>query len=83
VSHLGRVRELNTIDYWCAWSSGWPAWNRGWAGHRNGSSGLSNPNTADIQNFKIGEDWTNTQVQNGHPCDDVRFWVNLPPIIIE
>jgi hypothetical protein len=57
--------------------------NNWWAGHRNGSSGLSNPNTADIQNFKIGMDWTNTQIQNGHLCDDVRFWVNLPPIIID
>jgi len=57
--------------------------NNWWAGHRNGSSGLSNPNTADIQNFKAGMDWSNTQIQNGHLCDDVRFWVNLPAIILE
>jgi hypothetical protein len=57
--------------------------NNWWAGHRNGSAGLSNPNTADIQNFKAGMDWTWTQIQNGHTCDDVRFWVNLPAIIIE
>jgi hypothetical protein len=57
--------------------------NNWWAGHRNGSAGLSNPNTADIQNFKAGMDWTWTQIQNGHLCDDVRFWVNLPAIIIE
>jgi hypothetical protein len=54
--------------------------NNWWAGHRNGSAGLQNPNTADIQNFKAGEDWTNQMIQNGgHQCDDVRFWVNLPP----
>jgi hypothetical protein len=51
-----------------------------WAGHRNGVSGIANPNTQDIKNFKTGEDWTNTQIQNGHTCDDLRFWVNLPAI---
>lgn len=54
-----------------------------WAGHRNGSSGISNPNTPDIQNFKAGEDWTNQMIQSGnHQCDNVRFWVSLPAIII-
>ena len=55
--------------------------NNWWVGHRNGSAGLQNPNTADIQNFKAGEDWTNQMIQDdgGHQCDDVRFWVNLPP----
>jgi len=51
-----------------------------WAGHRNGSAGLQTPNTPDIQNFKAGEDWTHQMIQDGnHQCDDVRFWVNLPP----
>jgi hypothetical protein len=53
-----------------------------WAGHRDGSAGIANPNTADIQNFKAGEDWTYAQLQNGHMCDNVRFWVSLPAIII-
>jgi hypothetical protein len=53
-----------------------------WAGHRDGSAGIANPNTTDIQNFKAGEDWTNAQIQNGHQCDNVRFWVNMPAIII-
>jgi hypothetical protein len=37
-------------------------------------------NAADIQNFTAGQEWTNTQLQNGHLCDDVRFWVNLPAV---
>jgi len=49
------------------------------AGHRNGSSGLSNPNTADINNFKTGYNWTYNQL-SGHECDDVRFWVDIPAI---
>ncbi len=55
-----------------------------WAGHRDGTAGLQNPNTPDIENFKAGEDWTNQMIQSGsHQCDDVRFWVTLPAIIIE
>jgi hypothetical protein len=53
-----------------------------WAGHRNGSTGLTTPNTQDIANFKAGEDWTYQQLQNGHMCDDLRFWVALPAILI-
>ena len=49
------------------------------AGHRNGASGLINPNTKDIQMFKQGYDWTYKQLE-GHECDDVRFWVNIPAI---
>jgi len=55
--------------------------NNWWAGHRNGASGLSNPNTADIQNFKAAMDWTNNML-TGHTCDDVRFWVSIPAIIV-
>jgi hypothetical protein len=55
-----------------------------WAGHRDGTSGIQNPNTPDIENFKAGEDWTNQMIQSGnHQCDDVRFWVTLPAIIIK
>ena len=49
-----------------------------WAGHRNGYNNL-NTNTQDIQEFKAGMDWTNTQL-TGHLTDDVRFWVTIRPI---
>lgn len=49
------------------------------AGHRNGSSGLSNPNTQDINNFKIGYEWTYNNL-SGHETDDIRFWVDIPAI---
>jgi hypothetical protein len=52
-----------------------------WAGQRNGSSGLANPNTPDIQRFKLAEDWTNTMVAC-HLTDDIRFWANVPAIIL-
>jgi hypothetical protein len=53
--------------------------DRWFAGHRNGASGLSNPGTRDIENFKTGYNWTYNQLA-GHECDDVRFWVDIPPI---
>jgi hypothetical protein len=52
--------------------------NQWWAGHRNGYNNL-NTNTQDIQEFKAGMDWTNTQL-TGHLTDDVRFWVTIRPI---
>jgi hypothetical protein len=52
-----------------------------WAGHRNGAAGLDNPNTTDIQNFKTAMDWTNAQIAS-HLCDDVRFWVDVPAILV-
>ena len=52
--------------------------NQWWAGHSNGYNNL-NTNTQDIQEFKAGMDWTNTQL-TGHLTDDVRFWVTIRPI---
>ena len=49
------------------------------AGHRNGASGLANPNTADINRFIAGYNWTYNNIAN-HLTDDVRFWVSIPAI---
>ncbi|KFY79750.1 hypothetical protein V499_01291 [Pseudogymnoascus sp. VKM F-103] len=50
------------------------------AGHRNGASGLANPNTADINLYKGGVDWTEQQLNGGHLSDNERFWVDVVPI---
>jgi hypothetical protein len=50
------------------------------AGHRNGQSGLSNPNTTDINNYKNGVYWIQSQIDSGHQTDDTRFWANIPAI---
>jgi hypothetical protein len=54
--------------------------DRWWAGHRNGAAGLQNPNTADIQRFRAGYDWTRNSL-NGHLCDNTRFWVDIVAIL--
>jgi hypothetical protein len=51
--------------------------NRWVAGHRNGASGLANPNTADINLYKGGVDWTEQQLNGGHLSDNERFWVDV------
>ena len=52
------------------------------AGHRNGPSGLTNPNTADINNYKQAIYWTRDQLSSDEKYlkDDTRFWVYVPPI---
>src|ERR1700736_2419046 len=52
------------------------------AGHRNGQSGITNPNTADIENYKAAVYWIRDQI-NSDPkylTDDTRFYVEVPPI---
>jgi hypothetical protein len=50
------------------------------AGHRDGPSGLNNPGTTDINNYRNAIYWIQSQINNGHQKDDVRFWVNIPAI---
>jgi hypothetical protein len=50
------------------------------AGHRDGPTGLSNPNTTDINNYRNAIYWIQSQINNGHQTDNVRFWVNIPAI---
>lgn len=50
------------------------------AGHRDGPSGLSNPGTTDINNYRNAIYWIQSQINNGHQTDNVRFWVNIPAI---
>jgi hypothetical protein len=50
------------------------------AGHRNGATGLSNPNTQDIQNYKDAIYWIRSQLTGTALTNDVRYWVEVPPI---
>jgi len=53
------------------------------AGHRNGASGLSNPDTTDINNYKNGVLWLQSQITSNskYLTDDTRFWIDgIPPI---
>lgn len=52
------------------------------AGHRDGSSGLSNPNTADINNYKTAVNWIESQLNSSSSnlSNDTRFWVEVPAI---
>lgn len=53
------------------WGADW------WGGHRAGQIG----NTGlDVQRFQRATEWTNEMLQDGHLSDDVRFWVDIPPI---
>jgi hypothetical protein len=56
--------------------------NTWFAGHRNGQSGLSNPNTADINNYKNAVYWIQAQLNanSANLTNDTRFWVNVPAI---
>jgi hypothetical protein len=49
-------------------------------GHRDGQTGLGNPGTADINNYRNAIYWIQSQLTSGHLSDNVRFWVNIPPI---
>jgi len=49
------------------------------ATHRDGETGFNHPFTTDIDKFIASYDWTLQHLQ-GHASDDVRFWVNVPPI---
>jgi len=52
------------------------------AGHRDGSAGLSNPNTADINNYKNAVLWIQQQIDSNskYLTDDTRFWVDVVAI---
>ncbi|KAH8783072.1 hypothetical protein F5883DRAFT_135385 [Diaporthe sp. PMI_573] len=52
------------------------------AGHRNGATGLANPNTQDIQNYRNGVNYIQTQLttQPNGLTNDVRYWVYVVPI---
>ncbi|KAE9378509.1 hypothetical protein N431DRAFT_462018 [Stipitochalara longipes BDJ] len=52
------------------------------AGHRDGSAGLSNPNTADINNYKNAVLWIQSQIESNskYLADDTRFWVDVVAI---
>jgi len=51
-------------------------------GHRNGATGLSNPNTADINNYKNAVLWIQSQISSNskYLTDDTRFWVDVTAI---
>ncbi|KAG7291483.1 hypothetical protein NEMBOFW57_001502 [Staphylotrichum longicolle] len=57
-------------------------YDKWFAGHRNGASGLSNPYTADINNYKSAVQWIQSQIDSNskYKSDDTRFWVNVPAI---
>ncbi|KAK4096524.1 hypothetical protein N658DRAFT_501474 [Parathielavia hyrcaniae] len=57
-------------------------YDRWFAGHRNGATGLSNPNTADINNYKSAVQWIESQIRSNtrYSTDDTRFWVYVPAI---
>ncbi len=48
------------------------------AGYRNGIEALEDPETPDVRRFRIASQWTARMLEE-HTCDDVRFWVELPP----
>ena len=56
--------------------------DRWFAGHRNGSSGLSNPNTADINQYKTGVLWIRSQIDSAPSgrTDDTRWWADIVAI---
>ncbi len=50
-------------------------------GQRDGQTGLNNPGTTDINNYRNGVYWLQSQITNGHMYDNVRFWLTgVPPI---
>ena len=56
--------------------------NTWFGGHRDGSSGLSNPNTTDINNYKVAVYWIQSQINSSSAnlSNDTRFWVEVPAI---
>jgi hypothetical protein len=56
--------------------------NTWFAGHRDGTSGLSNPNTADIANYRNAVYWIKAQLDSNSANlgNDTRFWVEVPAI---
>lgn len=53
------------------WGEDW------WGGHRAGQIGNT---STDVQRFRAATEWTHDMLQDGHLNDDVRFWVDIPPI---
>jgi hypothetical protein len=47
---------------------------------RDGQCGLSNDNTADINNYKTGVEWIESQLNNGHLTDNEAFYYDVPAI---
>ncbi|KAH8690033.1 hypothetical protein BGW36DRAFT_364764 [Talaromyces proteolyticus] len=58
---------------------GYDAW---FGGHRDGESGVNNPNTDDINTYKSGVEWIQTQIESSsaYLTDDTKFWVDVTPI---
>ncbi len=50
-------------------------------GQRYGQAGLNNPATTDINNYRNGVYWLQSQITNGHMYDDMRFWFTGVPAI--
>jgi hypothetical protein len=50
-------------------------------GQRDGQTGLNNPGTADINSYRNGVYWLQSQITNGHMYDNVRFWLTGVPAI--
>ena len=52
------------------------------AGHRNGQTGLSNPGTADINNYRTAVYWIQSQLNSSSAnlSNNTRFWVEVPAI---
>lgn len=49
------------------------------AGHRWGQSGLDGKYAEDVKRFKAAHEWTKNLLKN-HQTNDVRFWVDIPPV---
>jgi hypothetical protein len=47
---------------------------------RDGQTGLSNDNTADINNYKTGVEWIESQLNSGHLTDNEAFYYDVPAI---
>ena len=50
------------------------------AGQRGGLNGLNNPGTTDINNYRNAVYWIQSQIDNGHQTDDIRFWAKIPSV---
>ena len=66
---------------------GWPKVRRPVIGvctvlmhRRDGQSGLSNDDTTDINNYKTGVQWIESQLNSGHLTDNEAFYYDVVAI---
>lgn len=53
---------------------------RWFGGHRDGQTGLGNPGTADINNYRNGIYWIQSNLYGSNLSNNTRFWANIPAI---